>query len=80
MNVELSPESQAAIEILLRNGWYTSTEQIVDIAVANLLEAEPNNARLRILVQQGIDSARNEPLVTEEQLLQHLAERRLKRA
>ena len=80
MNVELSPESQTAVEVLLRNGWYTSAQQIVNIALANLLREEPNNARLRALVQQGIDSARNEPLVTEEQFLQHLAERRLQRA
>lgn len=80
MQVALSAEGQAAERKLLCNGWYTSAEQIVEIAVERLLEEEPNNARLRVLVQEGIDSMNNEPVITSEQSLSELAARRLKRA
>lgn len=80
MQVKLTAETQAALETLLQNGWYTSAEQIIQIGVEHLLYEEPNNARLRRLVEEGIDSLAKEPVVTREQLLQHLDERRRKRA
>lgn len=79
MTIELNATSENAVQTLLGNGWYTSAEQVLEIALLQLLLSEPNSVRLRKLVQQGIDSAKNEPLITGEQLLQSLAERRLKR-
>ena len=80
MQVELTAETMAAMQTLLQSGNYDSRQERVEVAIANLLRAEPNHARLRKLVQGGVDSAQNEPLITKDQFLQHPAERQLKRA
>ncbi len=80
MHVELTAETQAAVDTLVRSGAYSSAEQVLESAVENLLRDEPDNMRIRKLIQEGIDALDKGDFVTREQMLQRLDERRRKRA
>ena len=80
MQVELTAETQAAVDTLLNSGAYSSAQQVLAIAVENLLREEPDHARIRKLIQEGMDALDRGDFVTREQMLQHLDERRRKRA
>jgi Arc/MetJ-type ribon-helix-helix transcriptional regulator len=78
MPLTLSPELEGRIERVVANGRFPNVESAMEHAV-NALEVDDRLAEwpaeeLQALIDEGLESARTEPLVTEAEARAHLAQ------
>lgn len=76
MALTLKPETEQRVQAMVEGGHYSSPEALIEEAL-DVLEAEnplsiwtPNE--LNAAIQEGLDSAMREPLVSPEELQQRL--------
>jgi Arc/MetJ-type ribon-helix-helix transcriptional regulator len=78
MALTLSPELEGRIERVVANGRFPNVASAVEHAVHaleidDMLDAWPA-CELQALIDEGLESARTEPLVTEAEARAHLAQ------
>jgi Arc/MetJ-type ribon-helix-helix transcriptional regulator len=80
MALTLSPELEQRIEKVVANGHFTSVQSAVEHAVKALevddMLADWPAGELQALIDEGLESARTEPHVSEAEALEHLAKLR----
>ena len=80
MTITLSPEVEAMVQQRIDAGEYLCAEDVVTDAIVNLkTDAGADAGELNRLVEEGIWSAQNEPLYTEEESRARLAASRAAR-
>lgn len=80
MNVSLTPELEKFIEDTVATGRYSSASEVVRASLRKLEEEEQWKAYARARIAEGTADVKAGRIVTEDQLLEKLKQRRAKRA
>ena len=76
MNISITPELEKFIHAKVKSGRYSSASEVVREALRLLEEREAFNRRKREWyeseIQKGLDSEANEPMVSAEELKEHM--------
>jgi antitoxin ParD1/3/4 len=80
MNVSLTPELEKFVEETVATGRYNSASEVVREGLRKLEEEENWKAYAKEKIAKGLEDVAAGRIVTEEQLLEDLKKRRVKRA
>lgn len=75
MNVSLTPELEAFVHAQVASGQYASASEVVRQSLRLLGEYETKRAWLKAAMEQGLESARTEPMVSWDDVSRELEAR-----